>query len=97
MADTEQEAKWRKEFEMVGPDTLRFHLVATPASFPTELKRCAEAWILEKEAEKAAIETKRFRKILGWTIAGTLAAFVAALAAIVSAWPQVATWIQRGA
>ena len=83
MADSDQETQWRKEFEMVGPDTLRFNLAATPASFPTELKRCAEAWILEKEAEKAAIETKRFRKILGWTIAGTLAAFVAALTAIV--------------
>jgi hypothetical protein len=27
MADTEQEAQWRKAFEMIGPETLRLQLV----------------------------------------------------------------------
>ena len=86
---TDEKKNWRKAFEMVGPDTLRLKLATSNVTLATEYIRCAEKWILEKEAEKAAVESKGFHKILGWTIAGTLAAIIAAVAAIISAWPVV--------
>jgi hypothetical protein len=86
---SENEANWRRGFEMVGPETLRAQLATVLSNQSVEFKRCAEKWILEKDEEKTANEARLSRKILGWTIAGAIAAFVAAAAAIVSAWPVV--------
>ena len=88
MTSSEQEG-WRKAFEMIGPDQLRLRLEARRDEFPPQYARAAEAWILQQDAKKAALEASRYRKILGWTMAGFFVALVAALAAAISAIPVV--------
>jgi hypothetical protein len=94
MADTDQEAKWRKGFEMVGPDTLRLQLATVLSSQSTEYKRCAEKWILEKDAEAAAVDRERFQKVLRWAIIAAAASVLAAIAAWVAAWPIMKEWLR---
>lgn len=93
MADTDQEAQWRKGFEKIGPDMLWLQLVDTRIVSDTRYIRCAQAWILEKEAEKATIETKRFQKVLRWAIIASVAGVLAAIAAWVAAWPIIKAWL----
>jgi len=88
MTSTEEES-WQKAFEMIGPDQLRLRLESRRPEFSPQYARAAETWILEQDAKKAALEASRYRKILGWTIAGFFVALVAAIAAIVSAMPVV--------
>ena len=88
MTSTEQES-WRKAFEMIGPDQLRLRLEARRDEIPLPYARAAEAWISQQDAKKAALEASRYRKILGWIIAGFCVAFVAALAVVISAIPVV--------
>jgi hypothetical protein len=88
MTPSEQES-WRKAFEMIGPDQLRLRLEFRRNEFSPQYARAAELWILEQEEEKAALEAGRYRKVLWWTIAGFAVALIAALAAVVSAWPVV--------
>lgn len=86
---TAEEDSWRRAFEMVGPDQLRLRLESRRSEFSPQYARAAEVWILEQDAKKDALERSRFRKILGWSIAGFFAALVAAIAAVVSALPVV--------
>jgi hypothetical protein len=94
MADTEQEAQWRKAFEKIGPDTLRLKLATTDVTLPTEYIRCAEAWILEKDAEKTALESERYHKLSRWAITAGIAGILAAIAAWVAAWPIMKEWLR---
>ncbi|MGA3064661.1 MAG: hypothetical protein ABSD90_15820 [Methylocystis sp.] len=72
---------------MIGPDQLRLRIEIRRAEISDQYARAAEAWIMEQEAKKAALEAGRYRKVLGWTIAGFVVALIAAFAAMVSAWP----------
>src|SRR5262245_37425892 len=73
------EQQWRKSFEKIGPDLLRLELATSKQTFPDNYLRCAHEWMLDKEAEKAALETSRFR----WTVVGAIAAIVAAVASVI--------------
>jgi hypothetical protein len=84
-----EEDNWRKAFEMIGPDQLRLRVESRRAEFSPQYARAAEVWILEQAAKKDALERSRFQRILGWSIAGFVAALVAAIAAAVSALPVV--------
>ena len=46
-----------------------------------------EEWLIEKHKEAAALERSRYRRVLLWTV-------VAAVAAIIAAWPVVEPWIR---
>lgn len=82
-----EQVSWRNAFEMIGPDQLRLRIEIRRAEISDQYARAAEAWIMEQEAKKAALEAGRYRKVLGWTIAGFVVALIAAFAAMVSAWP----------
>ena len=53
-----------------------------------------EDWLIEKHFEATALERSRYRKVLGWTVAGVFVALAAAVAAVISAWPVVEPWIR---
>jgi hypothetical protein len=61
----------------------------------------AREWVAEQDAQlekekrdARALETRRFRSILGWAIAGVIVAVVAAAAAVIAEWPVVNEWIR---
>jgi len=62
MAPSEQE-NWQKSFEMIGPATLRLRLEHRRSEYSGEYGRCAEQWLLDKEAEAATTERERFSVI----------------------------------
>jgi hypothetical protein len=85
---------WRKAFEAIGPDTLRLRLEHRRAEFSNEYAREAEVWLLEKDAEKAAVELRRFKIIRLWTIVAGVAGGVAAIAGVIAAFPVVRDWFR---
>jgi hypothetical protein len=85
---------WRKAFEKIGPETLRIRLEHRRAEFPVEYAREAEAWLLEKDAENAAIELRRFQTIRLWTVVAGVAGSVAAIAGLISAFPVIRKWFR---
>ena len=46
-----------------------------------------EEWLIEQNKKAAAVDRSRYRKVLLWTV-------VAAVAALVAAWPVVEPWIR---
>lgn len=91
---TDDETKtWHKAFEMIGPETLRLRLEARRNEFSPEYTRAAEIWILEQEANKAALEARRYRKVLGWARIAGWAGIVGAVAAIVGI--GVTIWVAK--
>ena len=84
--------RWRKGFEMTGPETLRLQLSRN--EFSGEYRQEAIKWLLEKDAEAAAIDRKRFQIISRWAIIGGVAAVVAAIAGLIAAWPVIKEWIR---
>jgi hypothetical protein len=52
-------------------------------ALPVDYVACSNEWIADKEAEKSAIETSRYRKVLRWTIVGAIAAIIAAVASVI--------------
>jgi hypothetical protein len=85
MTDPATLASWRKAFEMVGPETLRLELARN--NYEPEYRRAAIEWLLKQDAKAAAIERGRFWAMLLWTI-------IAAVAAVIAAWPVVQGWIR---
>jgi len=51
-------------------------------------------WLFEKAAEAAAVDRKRFQTIRRWAMIGGVAAVVAAIAALIAAWPVIKEWIR---
>jgi hypothetical protein len=92
MSDAD-ERHWRKAFEATGPAQLRLRLEHRRAEFPDEYAREAEAWLLEKDAENAATELKRFRIIRRWTVIAGVAGVLAAIASLIGAWPVIKGWL----
>jgi hypothetical protein len=89
---TDERQNWRKAFEVIGPSQLRLRLEHRRTELPNEYAREAEIWLLEKDAEAAALEAYRFRKLLRWTIVAGVAGVLAALAACIAAWPVIREW-----
>ncbi len=83
--------RWRKGFEMTGPETLLLQLSRN--EFSGEYRQEAIKWVLEKGAKAAAIDRKRFQIIRRWTIIGGVAAVVVAIAGLIAAWPVIKEWI----
>jgi hypothetical protein len=90
---TEHE-RWRAAFEMIGPETLRLRLEHRRNEYSGEYGRCAEMWLLEKDAESATTERERFRTIRRWTIIAGLSGIIAAIVGSISAWPIIERWIR---
>jgi hypothetical protein len=90
----DERQNWRKAFAMIGPEQLRLRLEFRRGELPPEYAREAEIWLLEKDAEKAATEQKRFRKVLRWAIIAGVAGILAAIPAWIAAWPVVKEWIR---
>lgn len=89
---TNERQSWRKAFEAIGPTQLRLRLEHRRAEFSNEYTREAEVWLLEKDAENAAIELKRFKIIRRWTIIAGIAGIFAAIAGLIAAWPVIKGW-----
>ena len=53
---TDDRKNWRKAFEMIGPETLRLRLEHRRNEYQVDYGREAELWLIEKDAEAAAIE-----------------------------------------
>lgn len=85
---------WRKAFEKIGPAQLRLRLEHRRTEFSPEYAREAEAWLLERDAEAAATELLRFRKILRWAIIAGVAGVLAAIPAWIAAWPVIREWFK---
>jgi hypothetical protein len=84
---------WRKAFEMIGPAQLRLRLEHRRTELAPHYAR-AEIWLLEKDAEAAAAERKRFQTIRRWTVIAAVASVLAAIAAWIAAWPVIKEWIR---
>ena len=82
-ATVSDEQHWRRDFAKIGLESLRLLLATSKMDLPVDYVRCANEWIADKEAEKSAIETNRYRKVLGWTIVGAIAAIIAAVASVI--------------
>ena len=90
---TEQIEKWREALEELGPEVVRVRLFQTGErsvlSGFGDLKRgYAERWLFAKDQAEA-----KSRKRWNWAI--FLPALVAAIAAVVAAWPVARAWLQR--
>ena len=77
MTDAEDEAKWPIEFERDSERAVRDTIYYGSGIYSDRKRLAAPSWLREQESKralqeekKAASETKRVRKILGWTIAG---------------------------
>jgi hypothetical protein len=82
---TRERESWRKAFAMIGPETLRLRLETRRGEYTGEYAREAEKWLLEKDAEAAAMDRRRFSTIRFWTIIAAVAGVIAAVAAIIAA------------
>jgi hypothetical protein len=91
---TDERQNWRKAFEMLGPKTLRLRLESRRNEYAGDYGREAEVWLLEKAAEAAAIDQKRFQIVRCWSIIGGVAAVVAAIAGLIAAWPVTQSWFK---
>ncbi|MGO8974313.1 MAG: hypothetical protein ACLQNV_12415 [Steroidobacteraceae bacterium] len=85
---------WRKAFELLGPEQLRLRLEYRRNEYTGDYGREAEIWLFEKAAEAAAVDRQRFQTIRRWAIIGGVAAVVAAIAALIAAWPVLKAWIR---
>ena len=94
----------RSFFEAIGLSEIRRELVVGSINYlgtGTDPRRtAAREWVSEQDAkaeraieEARQLERSRFRQILGWTIAGVSVAAVAALAAVIAAWPVIRQWL----
>jgi hypothetical protein len=78
----------------LGPEQLRLRLEYRRNEYTGDYGREAEMWLFEKAAEAAAIERKRFQIIRLWSIIGGVAAVVAAITGLITAWPVIKEWIR---
>ena len=86
----EKERQWRDALEELGPENVRLRLAQTDtgsilSGYGDLKKRYAERWLAEKDRG----EVKRRER---WNWATIIVALVAAVAAIVAAWPVVQSW-----
>lgn len=90
----DERQNWRKAFEMIGPAQLRLRLEHRRNEFAPDYAREAEVWLLEKDAQAAAIELRRFRTLQRWSVVAGIAGIVAAAAALIAAWPVIRDWMR---
>jgi uncharacterized membrane protein YdbT with pleckstrin-like domain len=94
MTDKDELERWRKAFEKTGPETLRLQLGRSDHT--GEYRQEAIKWLLEQDARAATIERERFQTMRRWTIIGVVVAGIAAIAALIAAWPVIKDWIRQG-
>jgi hypothetical protein len=92
MVVIDERQSWRRAFEILGPEQLRLRLEFRRSEYSGEYGREAELWLVEKAAEAATAERERFQIVRRWTIISGVAAVVAAIAALIAAWPIVKGW-----
>jgi hypothetical protein len=87
MPDTENEAKWRAEFEAVGETQLRDGVTRGTMPFPEPKRQLAFRWLREQENAKVHREQELYR-YAQWTfwaaVAAAIIAFVAGLIALLA-------------
>jgi hypothetical protein len=98
-----QKLLWDAALESMGRDTVKVRLNNMPADRSATFKlpgqrSCkrgyAEDWLGRGDAVSKALETRRRRDVF-WITVGTVAAgIVAAVTAVVTAWPVVRGWIK---
>ena len=93
MTSAKELENWRIVFEMIGPTQLRRGLEHRRSKFSPAYTREVEIWLLEKDAENAAIELQRFLIILRWAILVGVAGIVAAITGSIAASPIIRGWI----
>ncbi len=92
-------------FEAVGLSAIRRELVVGSVNYlgaDNDPRRAqAREWVVEQKAQlereqsnTRQLEARRFKSILGWTIAGVVVAVIAAAAAVIAAWPVIKEWIK---
>ena len=75
MPDTDDEAKWRAEFEKVGETQLRDGMNSRSMPFPEAKRQFAFRWLREQENAKALREQRSYR-YLQWTFWAAVGAVV---------------------
>jgi hypothetical protein len=103
-ADSEyQKLLWDAALESMGRDTVRVRLKDTPADrsaaflLPGRLickRGYAEDWLRRGDAERKAPEARQHRDTFWITVLTVALGIVAAVAAVVTAWPVVRGWIK---
>jgi hypothetical protein len=84
MSDTEDEAKWRAEFEFAGETQLRDGMARGATPFPEPKQQCAFRWLGEQEKAKAVRERQLYR-YAQWTFwAAVGAVFVGIIGVLVT-------------
>jgi phage terminase Nu1 subunit (DNA packaging protein) len=94
----------RKLFQDIGLDVVRREVAGGEFKYipnDDESREEARQWIAEEETklareklEAAELETSRFETTLRWTKAGVIVAIIAAIAAVIAAWPVIKEWIK---
>ena len=100
MASKEDEERWRAEMKKLGLSVIKMRLadresagpgrgslVRNICAHPEPLRSFVEDWVIEEERSVEGREKTRFR----WMV---LLTAVAAVAAVIAAWPIVKSWLQ---
>jgi hypothetical protein len=103
-ADSEyQKLLWDAALESMGRDTVRIRLNNMPADRSAAFKlpgrrSCkrgsAEDWLGRGDAKEKALESRRHRDAFWIRVLTVALGIVAAVAAVVTAWPVVRDWIK---
>jgi hypothetical protein len=92
----------RKRFEGIGLDQIKRELAVGNAYYLSDeqTRAAAEEWATEQEVREqdrigrlATVEAERFQSSRRWTIANFFVAIIAAIAAVIAAWPVLKGWL----
>jgi hypothetical protein len=92
---SEQECRWLEEMERLGPENVRLrfaHRMAVTDVSPYPEAAFVQAWLQKKQAQAERLQTGRFQSVRRWTIAAAIAGIIAAIGAIIAAWPVLFPW-----
>jgi hypothetical protein len=103
-ADSEyQKLLWDAALESMGRDTVRIRLNNMPADRSAAFRlpgqrSCkrgyAEDWLGRRDAEQKALEARQRRDTFWITVLAIALGIVAAVAAVVTAWPLIHDWMK---
>jgi hypothetical protein len=88
--------RWRERMEHLGLEVVRVRFaqgIPTIDKPPYPPPDVVADWIGEQETAAQRVEDRRFQIIRRWTIAAAVAGIVAAIGALVAAWPVIKEWL----
>ena len=97
-SDPAMAERWRRTLERMGVPIVRARFVQSSGGSGAVIgglgaehitKGYVEKWLREQEAAIDREETRRYRRVLTWTVVAAAAGVLAALASMIAAWPII--------